>query len=63
MYSTPGMTLRDWFAGQALASALSGAANLDKATPEQRAEAFKMLAGFLYEIADAMLTERNRTNG
>ena len=40
----PGMTLRDWFAGQTLAS-LAGA------TPQERAK-------FAYQTADAMLAVR-----
>lgn len=43
-----GMTLRDYFAGQALAGSL---ANTDAPTPEVEAQ-------WAYEIADAMLAER-----
>lgn len=54
-YRTPGMELRDWFAGQALASLL-GARALDvKATPSIVAEA-------AYLIAHAMMTERKKDN-
>lgn len=42
------MTLRDYFAGQALAGSL---ANTDAPTPEVEAQ-------WAYEIADAMLAER-----
>ena len=47
-----GMTLRDWFAGQALIGELA-AANM--ATSEA-------LARCSYGMADAMLAERNRRN-
>ncbi|MEC5289433.1 MULTISPECIES: hypothetical protein [unclassified Aurantimonas] len=46
-----GMTLRDWFAGQALAAQGPGAEYGDKITPEAYAKA-------AYAIADAMLAER-----
>ena len=47
-YGQRGMTLRDYFAGQALAGSL---ANTDAPTPEIEAR-------WAYEIADAMLAER-----
>ena len=43
-----GMTLRDWFAGQALNEMVSGWSNYEK------------LAKDCYEIADAMLAEREK---
>ena len=43
--------LRDYFAGQALAGALT-IANAHEGTP------WTSVAGFCYEIADAMLAER-----
>jgi hypothetical protein len=49
MYPThPGMTLRDWFAGQALASA--GSSSLDAVR----------IANACYERADAMLAAREK---
>lgn len=45
-YDTPGMTLRDWFAGQALAN------------PEMLSFKREHAARMSYEIADAMLAER-----
>jgi hypothetical protein len=44
----PGMTLRDWFAGQVLALVLS----------QDGSRIAGKLAANAYEIADAMLTER-----
>jgi hypothetical protein len=48
-YSAPGMTLRDWFAGQALAGALADP-TCDLSPIE--------LAKKIYEFADAMLAAR-----
>jgi len=48
----PGMSLRDWFAGQAL-SGLIGKYNL-KAPGDQ-----DTVSKMAYELADAMLTERS----
>jgi len=45
-YGLGGMTLRDWFAGQALAGVCAG--------PEFNGD----IAALCYEMADAMLTER-----
>jgi len=56
----PGMTLRDWFAGQALASALVGATDLDTMTPNERKQIWGSVAGIMYELADAMLAERSK---
>lgn len=51
--SAPGMTLLDWFAGQALAGAL--------ACPSMRAPMMSAeYATLSYQLADAMLAERNR---
>lgn len=46
--SSSGMTLRDWFAGQALVAMLSG----------DKCEYADLLARFAYRQADAMLAER-----
>ena len=48
----PGMTLRDWFAGQALiGAAVEGA----------RADGVRGLAFTAFQIADAMLAERSKS--
>lgn len=51
-YSQEGMSLRDWFAGQALAWCLSEFAG--------NAEDMKQPAEAAYQIADAMLRARER---
>jgi hypothetical protein len=48
----PGMNLRDWFAGQALAMTIAAYVNLP--------ESADLLARRCYMIADAMLAERER---
>lgn len=50
-YGQPGMSLRDWFAGQALAGLCADSNLGGKAA---------LFAGFSYELADAMLAARNR---
>lgn len=51
--ANPGMTLRDWFAGQALAGLLSAAATYGGKTDNRAA-----LAADAYATADAILAER-----
>lgn len=51
-----GMSLRDWFAGQALIAVFSGAERND-GWDERTA---KVNAGFAYELADAMIAEREK---
>ena len=48
-YFEPGMTLRDWFAGQALAGMLDRAYGIK----------CEIIAARSYEMADAMLAARN----
>ena len=48
----PGMSLRDWFAGQALVGLL--------ACPEDSCGTVKTMAGIAYEYADAMLEARKK---
>ena len=54
-----GMTLRDYFAGQALAN-LNLQAHMDKYTSDVQKRAAESMAGAAYEIADAMLAERDK---
>jgi hypothetical protein len=53
--TTPGMSLRDWFAGQALAGLLSKGQSTSNAKSWMPEEA--------YELADAMLAARERKGG
>jgi hypothetical protein len=53
MYPEYGMSLRDWFAGQALAGIMGDAGMRPSGVHE-----FAHLAERLYQLADAMLAER-----
>jgi hypothetical protein len=53
-FTTDGMTLRDWFAGQALVGGLSAADGDNFGTAETAAKQ-------AYEIADAMLLARTQS--
>jgi hypothetical protein len=52
--SSDGMSLRDWFAGQALVGGLASGLTIDGASPEHR----QALAMTVYAIADAMMEAR-----
>ena len=63
LYGNAGMTLRDWYAGQALAGAIANSDVLAAAqeTAEKDGKKSKNgLALFCIQIADAMLAERER---
>lgn len=49
---TDGMSLRDWFAGQALAG-ITADVDTNRSIPD-------VLAKWVYEIADAMVAERKK---
>lgn len=51
LIADPGMSLRDWFAGQALLSDVVSRAY--HGTPD-------IMAAYAYSIADAMLAERSK---
>lgn len=53
----PGMTLRDWFAGQALTSTMRLVTGSESEAGETMAQTFARRA---YALADAMLAERER---
>lgn len=53
-----GMSLRDWFAGQAMKAVVSNP-HRDKNTAEDQAAKFAQCA---YKLADAMLAEREKRN-
>jgi hypothetical protein len=54
--STAGMTLRDWFAGQALAGILGG--GFADTIPHDDLNGGRDAAAFAYQYADAMLAAR-----
>ena len=54
MIDQPGMSLRDWFAGQALAGVMANS-NI------KPTETFETIANHAFAFADAMLAERERT--
>ena len=54
-----GMTLRDWFAGKAMAAAIAGA--YTKVMTDKESDEFvRILAPAAYEFADAMIAERSK---
>lgn len=54
LHANPGMSLRDWFAGQALAGCMAD---------YNIGDTFQDVARTCYEIADAMLKEREKRHG
>ena len=58
-WAQSGMTLRDWFAGQALIGLMAGweSVKLDSGRESGKPSD---LASFAFQTADAMLTERNK---
>lgn len=52
-WSTDGMTLRDWFAGQGIPAAVAR-------SEEEAFETGSDLAAYLYEFADAMIAARSK---
>lgn len=57
LYADPGMSLRDWFAGQIASHTISGAAAAGSSVP---ASLMPEIAQAAYKMADAMLAERER---
>lgn len=55
---TSGMSLHDYFAGQALAGLLAG--GFADTVPHDDVGGGDQAAGFAYQYADAMLAERNK---
>ena len=55
-----GMTLRDWFAGQALACLATWSINTDPENPTMVNPINEELAKECYATADAMLAERDK---
>lgn len=59
----PGMTLRDWFAGQALAGQLASVNADDAAEFKRQGDEWtrRMFAEHAYSLADAMLAARTQS--
>ena len=57
--SVGGMSLRDYFAGQALAG-MSGSPEMAVAIHRKMDDPWIYTAGFCYRVADAMLKERDK---
>jgi hypothetical protein len=58
-----GMTLRDWFAGQALAGWLAGEGNSHPGIPGPGGRGAQNVARWSYAMADAMLAAREVSDG
>ena len=58
LYSAPGMTLRDWFAGQVFAQTFSDARGFGLLPEAEMAEQLVKAAAIAYCAADAMLKAR-----
>jgi hypothetical protein len=62
-YGQPGMSLRDWFAGQAVSAILTNNPILDILTTNDKDESTRYgAARYAYEVADAMLRAREETS-
>ena len=58
--SSSGMTLRDWFAGEALAGWLASFTDTACPHPGETPESAARVAASSYAMADAMLAERSK---
>lgn len=56
---SPGMSLREWFAGQALRRFIT-AEIIEKIAVEHDKDWFELTAMMSYGVADAMIAERNK---
>lgn len=56
---SPGMTLRDWLAGQAM-PAIIAAISAGQHTSAHPGSAVQQIAADSYEVADAMIAQRDR---
>lgn len=57
---TPGLTLLDWFAGQALPAVMARKEGLAVLMNATKRDPTMIVAQMCYELADALLTERER---
>lgn len=53
-----GMTMCDYFAAKAMQGFMNEAEDIHMLSSEQRKELWRIVTGYAYEIADAMLKER-----
>ena len=58
---SPGMTLRDWFAGRAMQALASDMAGVAAVADEHDVNSTVLLARLAYGMADAMLAARDAT--
>ena len=58
-----GMSLRDWFAGMALNGLCAGFSQLNAWPDDRFPESYEVAAEHSYTLADAMLRQREATNG
>lgn len=62
-YRQIGMTLRDYFAGQALQGGITSASGLGQIDAKRRSEMLSEFSDLIFEIADAMIAARERKEG
>lgn len=60
LHANPGMTLRDWFAGQALAGIAANPEEAKGSRGLSLSQATKVTAQAAYLLADAMIAERSK---
>lgn len=60
VWHCPGMTLRDYFAGQALVGLIQHTKEIGCLARQGGEKTDEYLAGSAYEIADAMIAEREK---
>ena len=58
----PGMTLRDWFAGQALGAIITATSNGQHYPAREGRSLIQGMTQDAYELADAMLAHRKETD-
>lgn len=59
-FTQSGMSLRDWFAGQALPSVMAAVCDGSHVSKRDEEAAPQLIARTSYELADAMLAERSK---
>ena len=61
-YVATGMTLRDWFAGQALAGLCANPSVMQSVAKLGPSEGAKVIATMVHDISNALLAEREKRN-